>query len=110
YKLIGKMEENESLKVDQRFDFLEKCVSKAFNKCVATEEQRQLIQDFLDKSEHTILVVSLNSSGQLTPTLGLSGTGKNKSVYFVKRCKTALSADKMKAQLFCGDMCHSPLE
>lgn len=109
--------ENESQKVDQRFDFLEKCVSKAFNvksdrwqKCVATEELRQLIQDFLDKSEHKTLVISLNSAGQLTPALELSGTGKNKSVYFVKRCKTALSADKMKTQLFCGDMCHSPLE
>uniref|UniRef100_A0A672SZQ6 Dynein axonemal heavy chain 17 n=1 Tax=Sinocyclocheilus grahami TaxID=75366 RepID=A0A672SZQ6_SINGR len=109
--------ENESHKVDQRFEFLEKCVSKAFNvksdrwqKCVATEEQRQLIQDFLDKSEHKTLVISLNSSGQLIPALGLSGTGKNKSVYFVKLCKTALSADKMKTQLFCGDVCHSPLE
>ncbi|XP_016382633.1 dynein axonemal heavy chain 9 [Sinocyclocheilus rhinocerous] len=109
--------ENESQKVDQRFEFLEKCVSKAFNvksdrwqKCVATEEQRQLIQDFLDKSEHKTLVISLNSSGQLIPALGLSGTGKYKSVYFVKRCKTALSSDKMKTQLFCGDVCHSPLE
>ncbi|XP_026133128.1 dynein axonemal heavy chain 9 [Carassius auratus] len=111
------MEENESTKVDQRFDFFEKCVSKAFNvksdrwqKCVAAEEQRQLIQDFLEKSEHKTLVISLNSSGQLTPALGLSGTGRNKSVYFIKRRKTALSADKMKTELFCGDMCHSPLE
>lgn len=111
------MEENESQKVDQRFEFFEKRVSKAFNvksdrwqKCVATEEQRQLIQDFLDKSEHKTLVISLNSSGQLIPALGLSAAGRNKSVYFIKRRKTALSADKIKTQLFCGDMCHSPLE
>ncbi|XP_077101765.1 dynein axonemal heavy chain 9 [Siphateles boraxobius] len=111
------MENNEQSKVDKRYGYLENCVLKTFNlksdrwqKCLAVEEQREVIQDFLDKADQTTLVVSLNSSGQLIPNLGFSGRGKNKSVYFVKQSKTALSANTMKTHLTWGSLSHSPLE
>ncbi|XP_056325895.1 dynein heavy chain 9, axonemal [Danio aesculapii] len=111
------MEEQEPLITDKRLDFLENCVLKALNvkperweRCVSAEEQRRVIQEFLDQSEHSTLSVSVNSAGQLVPALGLSAAAKSKAVFFVKRGKGALTADKMKTQLFSGDMCYSPLE
>lgn len=111
------MENNEQSKVDERYEHLENCVLKTFNlksdrwqKCLAVEEQRQVILDFLDKADQMSLVVSLGSSGQLIPNLGFSGRGKNKSVYFVKQSKTALSVNTMKTHLTWGSLSHSPLE
>lgn len=111
------MENNEQSKVDERYGYLENCVLKTFHlksdrwqKCLAVEEQREVIQDFLDKADQTTLVVSLGSSGQLIPNLGFSGRGKNKSVYFVKQSKTALSVNTMKTHLTWGSLSHSPLE
>ncbi|MCJ8738378.1 hypothetical protein PDJAM_G00035190 [Pangasius djambal] len=108
---------DESPAAEKRFNFIEDYVLKTlrlkkdhWQKCVAVEEQKQVIQDFLDKLDHTTLVVYLNTAGQLVPTNGFAGTSKNKAVYFIKQSQTALSFDTMKADLMYGDMSYSPLE
>lgn len=110
------MEDHDSQKVDKRFQYLENLVLTTFQlkpdswqKCLAKEEQRQTIQDFLDKSEHTTLVVMLNSSGQLIPSLGFVETQRNRSIYFSKRAKKTLSFDTVRTDLICGSMMSSPL-
>lgn len=112
----AKMEEQDSQKVDKRFEYLGNYVLKTFQlksdiwqKCLAKEEQRQTIQDFLDKSDHTTLVVTLNSSGQLFPSFGFVETQKNRTIYFSKRSNKTLSVNTIKTDLIYGDIVHSPL-
>ncbi|KAA0725373.1 Dynein heavy chain 9, axonemal [Triplophysa tibetana] len=110
------MEEQDAQKVDKRFEYLGTYVLKTFQlksdiwqKCLAKEEQRQTIQDFMDKSDHTTLVVTLNSSGQLIPSFGFVETQKNRAIYFSKRSNKTLSVNTIKTDLIYGDIVHSPL-
>lgn len=108
---------DESPAAEKRFEFIANYVLKTlrlkkdrWQKCVAVDEQRQVIQDFLDKHDHTALVVYLNAAGQLVTSDGFEPTSKNKAVYFIKQRQTALSSDNMKADLMYGDMSYSPME
>lgn len=109
--------EDDRPEADKRYDFIEDYVLKTlklkgdrWQRCISVDEQKQVIQDFLDKSETTTLVVSLNAAGQLVPSVSFPSTAKNKAVYFVKRSKSALTVDTMKSQLFYGDLSYVPLE
>lgn len=111
------MEDDDVPDADKRFDFIEDYVLKTlklkgdrWQKCVSVEEQKNVLKDFLDKSEINTLVVSLNAAGQLVPSVSFPATAKNKAVYFVKRSKRALTVDTMKSNLFYGDLSYVPLE
>ncbi|XP_076856222.1 dynein axonemal heavy chain 9 [Brachyhypopomus gauderio] len=111
------MAEEDSPAVDKRFEFIEDYVLKTmklkpdrWQKCLSVDDHKQVIQDFLDKSDYTTLVVSLNTAGQLIPSFGFAASSKNKSVYFIKRNQAALSPDTMKTNVLYGDMSYSPLE
>lgn len=102
---------------DRRFEFIEKYVLKTlklkqdrWQKCISIEDNKQVIQEFLDKSDLMTLVVSLNAAGLLLPTFGFPTTSKNKAVYFVKQSKTALTLDSMKSNLVYGDLSYAPLD
>lgn len=102
---------------DRRFEFIEKYVLKTlklkqdrWQKCISTDDNKQVIQEFLDKPDQMTLVVSLNAAGHLLPTVGFPATVKNKGVYFVKRSKTALTPDSMKSNLVYGDLSYAPLD
>uniref|UniRef100_A0A8B9HQL2 Dynein, axonemal, heavy chain 11 n=1 Tax=Astyanax mexicanus TaxID=7994 RepID=A0A8B9HQL2_ASTMX len=111
------MEEEESSAGDQRLHFLQERVLKTlrlkpdrWQKCLAVEEQKQVIQDFLDKSDHTTLVISLTAAGQLIPAVDFAVSQKNKAVYFIKRGQTSLTPDSVKTNVYFGTMCGPPLE
>ncbi|KAM8946996.1 dynein axonemal heavy chain 9 [Pelodytes ibericus] len=102
---------------DKRFQFLEDYVLKTlklkpdrWQKCVSTEESRQILQEFLDKADQLLLVVALNPAGHLVPTLEFPNTSKNKAVFFLKRSSTFLSAESMKSSLIYGDLSYAPLD
>ncbi|XP_053308775.1 dynein axonemal heavy chain 9 [Spea bombifrons] len=102
---------------DKRLQFLEDYVLKTlklkpdrWQKCVSAEEHRQILQEFLDKAEHPVLVVALNPAGQLVPALEFPNTGKSKAVFFLKRSASSLSADSMKSSLIYGDLSYAPLD
>nr|XP_029540762.1 LOW QUALITY PROTEIN: dynein heavy chain 9, axonemal [Oncorhynchus nerka] len=102
---------------DRRFEFIEKYVLKTlklkqdrWQKCISTDDNKQVIQEFLDKPDQMTLVVSLNAAGHLLATVGFPATVKNKGVYFVKRSKTALTPDSMKSHLVYGDLSYAPLD
>lgn len=106
----------ESLTTEERFLFLQDFVLKAlrvkkeqWEKCVAVDEQKQVIQDFLDKPDHTVLVMYLNAAGMLVPSNGFAGTSNHKAVYFMKTSRRALSSDTMRTDLPCGEMSCSPV-
>lgn len=102
---------------DKRLEFLEEYVIKTmklkaerWQKCIAAEEHKKVIQDFLDRPDQITLVLSLNAAGHLLPSSEFPATSRNKSVYFVKRGKDVLNADSIKSNLSYGDLSHSPLD
>ncbi|XP_066560773.1 dynein axonemal heavy chain 9 [Amia ocellicauda] len=102
---------------DKRYDFLQNYVLKTmklkadrWQKCVGTEEYRQIIQEFLDRAEQRVLVVSLNAAGLLIPSHRFPSGSKNKAVYFCKRCKEPLSAESVKSHLSYGELSSDPLQ
>ncbi|CAH2292037.1 dynein heavy chain 9, axonemal [Pelobates cultripes] len=107
----------ESAPTDKRLLFLEEYVLKTlklkpdrWQKCVSTEENKTILQEFLEKADQLLLVVALNPAGQLVPTLDFPKTNKNKSVFFLKRSSAFLSADSMKTSLIYGDLSYAPLD
>ncbi|XP_033840356.1 dynein heavy chain 9, axonemal isoform X2 [Periophthalmus magnuspinnatus] len=102
---------------DRRLLFLQEHVLRAlilkpesWSKCVSGEETRQLVQDFVDKSEPKTLVVTVTAAGALQPANSIMSSSKNKVVYFVKRNQTALRAESMKDSMLYGELSYAPLQ
>lgn len=102
---------------DNRYAFIEDYVLKTmklkpdrWQKCIGTEEYKQPIQGFLDRTDQFVLVVSLSAAGQLTTSAEFPASSKNKAVYFVKKSKDALTSDSIKSNLVYGDLSYAPLE
>ncbi|KAM7371234.1 hypothetical protein PAMP_010722 [Pampus punctatissimus] len=102
---------------DQRLDFIADYVLRTlklkhdrWQKCVSSEDNRKVLQEFLDRPEQRTLVVSVTAGGLLQPAADFTAGSKNKAVYFVKQRQTALSPDSMKDNLVCGDLSYAPLD
>ncbi|KAM3592376.1 uncharacterized protein V6R79_017533 [Siganus canaliculatus] len=102
---------------DARLDFIAEYVLKTlklkedkWQKCVSSEDNVLVLQEFLDLSEQTTLVVSVSVSGLLQPTADFTVASKQKAVYFVKQSRTALTAQSMKEHLVYGDLSSAPLD
>uniref|UniRef100_UPI003AAF1F9A dynein beta chain, ciliary-like n=1 Tax=Centroberyx gerrardi TaxID=166262 RepID=UPI003AAF1F9A len=102
---------------DKRFEFIEDYVLRTlklkqdrWQKCISVEDNKQLIQDFLEKPDQMTLVVSLSAAGLLQPAARFTANSKNKAVYFVKQSRTALTPDLMKSNLVYGDLSYAPLD
>ncbi len=103
---------------DPRFEHVSEYVLKTFklkpdkwSKLLGNEEYRILIQEFFDKQESAQLIISLNGTGALVPSYEFPASGKNKSVYFLKKDKKEnIGKDNFKTALLYGDLSSSPLE
>eukprot|EP00064_Thunnus_orientalis_P003474 superscaffoldBa00000283_g3483 len=108
---------DESPAEDKRLDFIADYVLRTlklkqdrWQKCVSSEDNRQVLQEFVDKPEQRTLVVCVTAAGLLQPAAAFTASSKNKAVYFVKQRETALSPDSMKDNLVCGDLSYAPLD
>lgn len=109
---------DESPAEDKRLDFIADYVLRTlklkqdkWQKCVSSEESRQVLQDFLDKAERRTLVVSVTAAGLLQPAAAFAAAAaRNKAVYFVKRSGAALSPGSMRESLVYGDLSYAPLD
>ncbi|XP_044194722.1 dynein heavy chain 9, axonemal isoform X6 [Thunnus albacares] len=108
---------DESPTEDKRLDFIADYVLRTlklkqdrWQKCVSSEDNRQVLQEFVDKPEQRTLVVCVTAAGLLQPAAAFTASSKNKAVYFVKQRATALSPDSMKDNLVCGDLSYAPLD
>lgn len=81
-----------------------------WQKCVSSEENRQVLQEFLDRAEQRTLVVSVTAGGMLQPATAFTASTKTKAVYFVKHGRVTLSPDSMKDNLVYGDLSYAPLD
>lgn len=101
--------------VDSRLDFICDYVLKTlklkqgkWEKLLFSEENRRVVQEFLDRVENRTLVVSMTTAGLLQPSTTFMASG-NKAVYFVKRSGAALNPDLMTEQLVYGEICPAVL-
>ncbi|KAK2835022.1 hypothetical protein Q5P01_015506 [Channa striata] len=102
---------------DKRLDFIADFVLRTlkvkqdkWQKCLSTGDNRQTLQDFLDKAEHRTLLVSVTAAGLLQTAALLSASSKTKAVYFFKRGKSPLSPDSMRQSVLCGDLSYAPMD
>ena len=102
---------------DKRYEFVSEYVLKTlklkpdkWQKCVGVEENKVLIQEFFDKGEQMVLVISANAAGILSPSTKFPLSGKTKAVYFIKRSGTSLTPDGIQSQLMFGDLSYAPLD
>uniref|UniRef100_H2ZU70 Uncharacterized protein n=1 Tax=Latimeria chalumnae TaxID=7897 RepID=H2ZU70_LATCH len=100
-----------------RLHFLEAHVLKTlklkadrWQKCLATEDYKASILEFLDRAEPGVLTVSLSPAGQLVPAADFPAGNKNKVVFFAKKRKEALSVESLRNNVVYGDLSYSPLE
>lgn len=110
------MEESPTVE-DKGLDFIADCVLRTlkvkpdrWEKCMSNEDNRQVLQGFLDAAEQRTLVVSVNTAGLLEPANSFTASRKNKAVYFMKRNKAALSPESIKESLVFGDLSSAPLD
>lgn len=106
----------ESLAIDSRLDFICDYVLKTlklkqdkWEKLMSSDDNRQVLQDFLDRVENRTLVVSVTAAGLLQPSPAFTAS-RNKAVYFVKRSGASLTPDSMKERLVCGELCPAVLD
>lgn len=108
----------ESPAEDKRLDFIADYVLRIlklkqdkWQKCVSSEDNRQVLKEFLDRAEQRTLVVSVTAAGQLQLAAAFTAAGsKNKAAYFVKQNKAALCPESMRDNLVYGDLSYAPLE
>ncbi|XP_075314376.1 dynein axonemal heavy chain 9 [Odontesthes bonariensis] len=102
---------------DKRLDFIAEYVLRThrlkqdkWQKCMCSEDNRQVLQEFLDKAERRTLVASVTAGGLLELAAAFTFSSRNKAVYFMKKCKATLSPESMKENLVYGDLSHAPLD
>lgn len=88
-----------------------KLKSDKWMKMYAIEDNKVLIQEFLDKNEQNLLVYILNPSGSLIVQYNYPNQIKAKAIYFSKKNKEAVPKDiPMKDAVVYGDLSYSPLD
>lgn len=105
----------ESPAVDSRLDFIYDHVLKTlklkqgkWEKLLFSEENRRVVQEFLDRVENRTLVVCGTTAGLLKPSTTFMAS-RNKAVYFLKRSGAPLNPDLMTEQLVYGEICPAVL-
>jgi dynein heavy chain len=79
-------------------------------KMINQEENVVTIKQFLEKKEAEVLVMIINTAGQLQPTPNFPLSIKTKAVYFVKRRPEAVKKDQFFSLVLCGETAALPIE
>ena len=76
---------------------------------LSQDDNVTILNDFLERGEKRVIIISQAANGQLTPSASFPSTAKQKAVYFMKRYPERLSEEIMKKLIY-GDMSHLPLD
>ncbi len=80
-------------------------------KMYAIDENKQIINDFFEKTDISLIVFYLNISGALTVQYQYPTLIKSKVAYFVKKNKESISKETpIKDALAYGDLSTTPLD
>ncbi|GCC24108.1 hypothetical protein chiPu_0002508 [Chiloscyllium punctatum] len=110
-------EETHEQEADPRMAFLQSLSLMFFSmkpdkwtKFSGTEENKNLLMDFFNTEDVMILVLYINSVGQLTASLGFPASIKTKGIYFVKKKMVRITPENIRDSLSVGDISNSPVE
>ena len=80
-----------------------------FLQMMSQEDNIITINEFLERGEKRVLIISQAPNGQLIPSTNFPSGTKLKAIYFMKRHPEALNKNNVKNLLY-GDMSHLPLD
>lgn len=103
---------------DTRIEFVADYVLKTirlkpdkWSKMYSLEENKQMIVDFFEKSDHMALLIQSSAAGALSVSWSWPTQMKSKACYFVKRNKEAIAKDAtLRNVLMYGDLSAMPME
>ena len=82
-----------------------------WTKMYTIDENKLMIHEFLDKSDQSLLVFSLNAAQSLVAAYSYPNQLKAKACYFSKKNKEPITKDaSIKDVLVYGDLSYSPLD
>uniref|UniRef100_A0A8C5LC16 Dynein axonemal heavy chain 17 n=1 Tax=Jaculus jaculus TaxID=51337 RepID=A0A8C5LC16_JACJA len=81
-----------------------------WSKLTGAEENVALFNDFFEKTDISVLVLTLNAAGLIVPCLGFPESLKSKGLYFIKTKPESITKDNYKARLLYGDISPTPVE
>ncbi|XP_016061753.1 PREDICTED: dynein heavy chain 17, axonemal [Miniopterus natalensis] len=103
--------------LDVRFEYLEQVASvilkfKAdkWGKLMGAEDHLALFLEFFDKTDVSVLVLTLNQAGMILPCLGFPASLKSKGAYFIKKKPVAITKENYKENLLYGDISPTPVD
>ena len=77
---------------------------------MSQEDNLVMINEYMERGDRRILVISLSSNGQLVPMITFPTSSKAKAVYFIKRAADPIKKENIKSLLMFGDVSHIPLD
>lgn len=102
---------------DVRVEYLEavssiilKFKADKWDKLIGAEENMALLTEFFDKTDISVLVLTLNTAGMIIPCLGFPESLKSKGVYFIKTKPENITKDNYKTRLLYGDISPAPVD
>nr|XP_048307819.1 dynein axonemal heavy chain 17 [Myodes glareolus] len=102
---------------DVRVEYLEavsfivlKFKADKWSKLIGAEENMALLMEFFDKTDVSVLVLTLNPAGMIIPCLGFPESLKSKGIYFIKTKPENITKDNYKSRLLYGDISPTPVD
>ncbi|XP_018562388.1 dynein beta chain, ciliary-like [Anoplophora glabripennis] len=109
----GKQDEGE----DERLEFILSYLTKSYrlkqekwNKMISLEENKKMILNFLNNPNEKMLIMTIPTTGLLTPMTQFSAAIKQKYTYFIRRVPQAVTMQNFRTVLSFGDMGGRPVE
>ncbi|ERL93730.1 hypothetical protein D910_11016 [Dendroctonus ponderosae] len=102
---------------DERLEFLLNYLTKSYklkqekwNKMIGVDENRKMILKFLDDPNQKMLLITIPSTGLLTPFTSFNAQIKQKFTYFIRKKPDAVTMENFRSVLTFGDMSGKPIE
>ncbi|XP_036920260.1 dynein heavy chain 17, axonemal [Sturnira hondurensis] len=102
---------------DVRLEYMERVAAvilkfkpDKWSKMTGAEENLALFTEFFEKPDVSVLVLTLNPAGAITPCLGFPASLKFKGVYFIKKKPETIKKDNYKDSLIYGDISPAPVD
>ncbi|XP_050294546.1 dynein beta chain, ciliary-like [Anthonomus grandis grandis] len=102
---------------DERLEFLLNYLTKSYklkqekwNKMIGAEENRKLIMKFFESPTQPMLILTIPSSGLLTPFTSFNNQIKQKFTYFIRIKEAEVTMENFRSVLTFGDMSGKPVE
>ncbi|CAH1960837.1 unnamed protein product [Acanthoscelides obtectus] len=102
---------------DDRLEFLLTYLTKSYrmkqekwNKMIGVDEYRKMILNFFNKPTEKMLIMTIPTTGLLTPMTSFNNQIKQKFTYFIRKKEEAVTMENFRDVLAFGDMAGKPVD